>query len=274
MIACSLDKTALSFNEQLSETASNLTIQKQEIAMIASATEQMQSGLSVVVDNTNQASDNASLARVEADNTYQSVNLSITQNKNLSMAIIEAASVIKQLGEDSQAISSISDVISSIADQTNLLALNAAIEAARAGESGRGFAVVADEVRQLAKKTQTSIEQINQTITTLQGNATKAEKVMNASQQQMQMGLEKTLEAGASIQTILNSTNQIADMNAQIAAASEQQSVAANSLAKSVHNIHSASGRIHDGAQLAKEASKTLSDESQHLNILARRFSL
>ncbi len=57
-------------------------------------------------------------------------------------------------------ISQVASVIKSVAEQTNLLALNAAIEAARAGDQGRGFAVVADEVRNLARRTQDSVEQI------------------------------------------------------------------------------------------------------------------
>ncbi|WP_421856655.1 methyl-accepting chemotaxis protein [Marinomonas sp.] len=269
-----LDRTTISFNTRLSETASNLDIQRHEISLIASATEQMQAGLEVVVENINQASNSASDARTEADNTNKSVSSAIEQTKHLAVSISEAVEVINQLGNDSQAISTVSEVIGTIAEQTNLLALNAAIEAARAGESGRGFAVVADEVRQLAQKTQTSIGQINDTINTLQGNAHKAKNVMESSQQQMQIELEHTLETGQSIQRILKATNNIASMNAEIATASEHQNTAARSLSDSIAAIHTASTEINDSAQFTKEASKTLSDESKHLKTLADRFTL
>lgn len=75
---------------------------------------------------------------VLVNNTVQTIN-------TLASEIQATAELVHKLGEQSDDIGQVVDVIRGIAEQTNLLALNTAIEAARAGEQGRGFAVVADE---------------------------------------------------------------------------------------------------------------------------------
>ncbi|NOQ78756.1 MAG: HAMP domain-containing protein, partial [Gammaproteobacteria bacterium] len=99
---------------------------------------------------------------------------------------IELAQKMDALSKEASDVKAILDVISNIAEQTNLLALNAAIEAARAGEHGRGFAVVADEVRNLAKHTQKSLTEINDTINEIIKSVEEASQSMNVNSQEIQ----------------------------------------------------------------------------------------
>ncbi len=71
---------------------------------------------------------------------------------------------VEVLGNKSEAITEITNVIRNISDQTSLLALNAMIESARAGESGKGFAVVAKEISKLSEQTANSIAGIEEIV--------------------------------------------------------------------------------------------------------------
>jgi len=126
----------------------------------------------------------------------------------VSDAVSEAARVITELGDQSEAITSIVNTIRGIADQTNLLALNAAIEAARAGDQGRGFAVVADEVRQLAARTSSSTEEISVMIGKMQSGTSKAVESMVSCQSQASHGVELASKAGQVIIEIRDGTRQ------------------------------------------------------------------
>jgi len=109
--------------------------------------------------------------RIDTDKSQSSL-MSLAKN------IEETSEQIATLKVDSDAISSVIDVINSIAEQTNLLALNAAIEAARAGEQGRGFAVVADEVRSLAARTSQSTQQVRDVVNKIQAGTDSAHQLM------------------------------------------------------------------------------------------------
>jgi len=134
-----------------------------------------------------------------------------TEMKKVSESISESSSVLSNLGEQSEKITSIVDVIRGIADQTNLLALNAAIEAARAGDQGRGFAVVADEVRKLAGRTAESTREISEMLDKIRNGTDSSIHSMELSRDQAQKGLELAGDAREVIVEIRNRTREAVD---------------------------------------------------------------
>ncbi len=121
--------------------------------------------------------------------------------------------VIQQLGDNSEKIGGIIQVISTIAEQTNLLALNATIEAARAGEAGKGFSVVANEVKELAKQTAQATGDITNMIHTIQAG---------------------TKEAVSSVEEINSIVARINDLANTIASAAEEQTATVSEIDSNV----------------------------------------
>ncbi|WP_404377888.1 methyl-accepting chemotaxis protein [Vreelandella aquamarina] len=76
----------------------------------------------------------------------------------------QALEMLTALNDKIERVRSVTSMIEGIAEQTHLLSLNASIEAARAGEHGRGFAVVAGEVRNLALKTSTATQSVDELV--------------------------------------------------------------------------------------------------------------
>jgi methyl-accepting chemotaxis protein PixJ len=123
--------------------------------------------------------------------------------------VSETAKKVKRLGEASQKISKVVNLINGFAAQTNLLALNAAIEAARAGEEGRGFAVVAEEVRSLAQQSSAATAEIEHLVEEIQ---TQTNEVVVA----MEAGTEQVVEGTQLVEATRTKLNEITSVSATI----------------------------------------------------------
>ncbi len=93
--------------------------------------------------------------------------------------IRETEKRIKRLGERSQEIGQVVNIIQAIAERTGILALNASMQAAAAGEAGRSFAVVSDEVKRLSESAREATGQIGRMIQSIQTETGETVLAMN-----------------------------------------------------------------------------------------------
>ena len=138
------------------------------------------------VDAMNLIAVDAQKANKQADKTMRSTQqaldavISSVDGINLIRSTIsETEKRIKRLGERSQEITGIVNLINSIAERTHILALNASMHAASAGEAGRGFAVVADEVQRLAENSRQATSEISTLVNNIRIETSDAVSIMS-----------------------------------------------------------------------------------------------
>lgn len=218
-------------------TRTELDRQNSQTQQSASAAVEMAATVREVARNCNDTSAATDIARDIAREGQRRVQDAITSINHLGDDVARAKDIIGHLQQDAADISTVLEVIRSIAEQTNLLALNAAIEAARAGEQGRGFAVVADEVRSLAKRTQDSTTEIRGVIETLQARANTAVDIILQSSKGAEASVHSTASAGESLKNIVSNVEQLRDLNTQMATAAEQQAAVAEQMSRSTQDL-------------------------------------
>ncbi len=178
--------------------------------------------------------------------------------KNAAETVRHGATAIAALGQQSERISDIVNVIKDVADQTNLLALNAAIEAARAGEQGRGFAVVADEVRKLAERTTGATGEISAMISAIQQGAQASVDAMNQAVTRVEAGVGMAQNAEIAIGDIRGQSAQVVQSVSEISLALSEQSAASTSLAQQVERVAQSAEENSFSAGQTEESARNL----------------
>ncbi|WP_219596442.1 methyl-accepting chemotaxis protein [Aeromonas caviae] len=246
---------------EISERAmSRVQDQKSQTDQVAAAITELEVSATEVARSTDGTKREVDLADEEARAGRKQVATTRQITEQLAGAMEEAVGITHKLGEFSDNIGSILDVIRSIAEQTNLLALNAAIEAARAGDAGRGFAVVADEVRALANRTQTSTEEIQAMIESLQSSSKHVVAVMARSQEQTQDCVAQTRVMDEALQSIAERMSAIKAMADQVAHAAQEQISVSQGVARHVAGIADVAYETEREARESASSSEVLAD--------------
>ncbi|AZC38988.1 methyl-accepting chemotaxis protein [Pseudomonas chlororaphis] len=232
-----LDIGAARLASSMNDVRHGMLGQQSETDQAATAINEMSATVYHIAQHAGATRDRSQTADALAGSGQEVVGRVQKSISGLSTGVQQTAEMIQRLAEDSQKINGVVNVIHSIAEQTNLLALNAAIEAARAGEMGRGFAVVADEVRNLAKRVQTSTDEITRMVSALQAGTRDAVDFMQESSFKADDCVQQAQEAGAALAEITAAVAQMRESNTQIAVAAEQQSQVAEEMNRAVVSI-------------------------------------
>jgi methyl-accepting chemotaxis protein len=212
-------------------------------------------------------------ARVKVDEGDESVGRATDKMATLVEITDTSASAVRELGERSQQIGLIVDVITDIADQTNLLALNAAIEAARAGEHGRGFAVVAGEVRKLAEGSSKAASQIAGIIREIQYSIGDTAGKMEASAREADEGSSMVRDAGAALDRTKEAVETIGAETHAISQATDEIAEGSSQVVEIMSSIASIS---QESAASTEEVSATIQEQSasmQEISAAANELS-
>lgn len=165
--------------------------------------------------------------------------------------IRETEKRIKRLGERSQEISGVVNLINTIAERTHILALNASMHAASAGEAGRGFAVVADEVQRLAENAREATSQIATLVSSIQVETADTVNAMNQAISQVVEGSRMAEQAGEQMKKTQQTTAELVASVQQIAARSQEQARVSNALLERAKQIQSST--LQTGQRLLEQ---------------------
>ena len=202
------------------------------------------------------------------------VRRTITGMDNIRDQIQETSKRIKRLGESSQEIGNIVELIEDIADQTNILALNAAMQAAMAGEAGRGFAVVADEVQRLAERSANATKQIDALVKTIQADTNEAVNSMEASTSEVVGGARLAEDAGEALQRIEQVSNEIAQATRAMADKLERHSGEVGTINDTMEVVQRITSQTAEGTEKTTQSIETLARMAEQLRQTVARFRL
>jgi len=202
------------------------------------------------------------------------VRQTISGMDNIRDQIQETSKRIKRLGESSQEIGDIVELINGISEQTNVLALNAAIQAASAGGAGRGFAVVADEVQRLAERATNATRRIEALVQTIQADTAEAVNSMEQTTTQVVSGARLAEDAGEALESIETVSNDLAGLIQNISRQAQDESKNATKIAQLMNSIRDISVQTTEGTGETAKSVANLAELVRDLRDSVSDFTL
>lgn len=251
-VADRVSRTSMTVRGQGQHVSSLADEERSEIARMSRGLESAARAMAEVAKLAKRCNDVAGHARQTSQQAMDTVNRTVSGMNNIREIIRETEKRIKRLGERSQEISGIVDIIKSVSERTHVLALNASMQAAAAGEAGRGFSVVADEVQRLAESSREATTEISKLVQNIQVETGDTIVTMNNTITQVVDGSRLTEEAGQQMKKTQTTTGQLADSVEVIAAEAQKQ-------ARVALQLRARANRVRESTE---QTAKALGDQS------------
>lgn len=266
--------TASGSGEAVQNLASGASRQNLEIGEALGSIEQMVNSIRQVSTNAAQAEMAVQKAADTVRQGDDAMDKTVEGIFAIRETVGEAAKKVKRLGESSQKISKVVNLISSFAEQTNLLALNASIEAAHAGEEGRGFAVVADEVRSLARQSAQATAEIEALVAEIQSETNQVSAAMESGTAQVVVGTQMVEVARQNLTQIAQVSEEISVLVAGIAQATHQQTAASEQVSMAMGDVAGIANQTSSSADQVSASLEALVMVAQSLEASVGQFKL
>jgi methyl-accepting chemotaxis protein len=267
--------TTASNSEHSVQTLSTEALQQsEEISAALNQIQEMSDSIRAVAANAEQAEIKVQQAAKTVEEGDAAMNRTVDGIMAIRETVAETSKKVKRLGESSQKISKVVNLIGTFAAQTNLLALNASIEAARAGEEGRGFAVVADEVRSLARQSAAATAEIEKLVADIQTETNEVVAAMEAGTEQVVAGTKLVDETRQNLNKITVASAQISTLVESIAQAAVTQSQTSEAVSKTMSDVAAISNKTSAGAAEVSISFKELLTVAQELQANVGQFKV
>jgi twitching motility protein PilJ len=251
--------TTTSNNEQSIQALSQEALrQTEEITVALKQVQDMAQSARQVALSAEKAAEVVRRASQTVEEGDAAINRTVEGIVAIRETVSQTRQKVKYLGESSQKISTVVNLISEFASQTKMLAFNASIEATRAGEQGRGFAIVADEVRTLAQQSAEASREIEKLIAAIQGETNEVIAAMEAGTEQVVMGTKLVDETRHTLTKITVASAEVSQLVEEIAQAAIEQSSVSETVTQTMTNVAQISDKTSQEATVVSSSFEEL----------------
>ncbi|EIJ36015.1 methyl-accepting chemotaxis sensory transducer [Thiothrix nivea DSM 5205] len=222
-VATSVEQTSQDVNHYALEVNKLAQLEQSEAEETATQLDTILQRLDTIAQSAQQANRVADTTSDTTRHAQATVARTVENMSGIRTTVQETGKRLKRLGERSQEISQIIDVINNLSERTTVLALNASMQATAAGEAGRGFSMIAEEIQRLAENSRDSTNQISTLVRNIQQEANTTIATMEHTIEQVVNGSTLAEEAAQQMQATLEATNELVTSVESIATSSAEQ---------------------------------------------------